>query len=171
MPEPAASLRPASSADLEAVNALVERAVMTWQLPERVKRLALPSYRYHPHDLAHLELMLATDAAGRILGVAAWEAAAPRDNPAGRQGLLLHGLYVDPTHQGLGVGTALLRAAATAARRQGHDGLLVKAQPDAAGFFAACGLTALTAENPDREYAHRYWLSLDEKAGPNPPRP
>lgn len=44
MAAPAPLLRPASPADLGEISALIERAVMTWRLPERVKRLALPSY-------------------------------------------------------------------------------------------------------------------------------
>jgi hypothetical protein len=64
-------LRQAAAADLDAVNAVIERAVMTWQLPERVKRLAMPSYRYGPHDLAHLHLVVADDNVHGIIGVAA----------------------------------------------------------------------------------------------------
>lgn len=155
-----ARLRAATAADLDAVNGVIERAVMTWQLPERVKRLAMPSYRYGEQDLAHLHLEVADDGTDGIVGVAAWEAADPRDVPAGRRGLLLHGLYVDPARQRGGVGTALLEAAIAAARAQHYDGLLVKAQADADGFFAACGLQRLAVDNPERDYAHRYWLHL-----------
>ncbi|GAB6039601.1 hypothetical protein [Endothiovibrio diazotrophicus] len=37
------NLHRAGPADLEAINRVVEGAVMSWQLPERVKRLSLPS--------------------------------------------------------------------------------------------------------------------------------
>ena len=138
---------------------------MAWQLPERVKRLSLPSYRYHPHDLDHLHIVVAEDANHAIVGLASWEPASPRDLPAGTRGLLLHGLYVDPSSQRQGMGSQLLAAAATAARDQGVDGLLVKAQADANGFFAARGLQRLAVDDPARDYPHRYWLAARPAVG------
>ena len=150
-------LRPATPADLAAINAVIERAVMTWQLPERVKRLALPTYRYHPHDLEHLNIVVAEHSEHGVIGVAAWEPASSRDLPAGKTGLLLHGLYVDPDRQRAGVGGRLLDAALAAAREQRFDGLLVKAQPEAEGFFLARGLERLPIADPVRDYPHRFW--------------
>jgi len=152
-------LRQAHEPDLPAVNGVIERAIATWQLPERVKRLSLPSYRYHAHDLAHLHLVVAEDDEHTLVGVAAWEPANPRDLPAGKRGLLLHGLYVDPAHQHRGGGSQLLDAAAAAARAQGFDGVLVKAQANANGFFEARGLQQLPVEDPARHYPHRFWLA------------
>ncbi len=154
------NLRPATPADLDAVNAVIERAVMTWNLPERVKRLTLPSYRYHPHDLDHLHIVVAEDAGRALLGVAAWEPASARDLPAGKTGLLLHGLYVDPDRQRAGVGSRLLDAAVNAAREQGFDGLLVKAQPAAEVFFLARGLERVPAVDLARDYPHRLWKAV-----------
>ncbi len=37
-------IRLAGHADLEAINRVIEVAVMTWDLPDRVKRLSLPAY-------------------------------------------------------------------------------------------------------------------------------
>lgn len=161
---PAVRLRPARSDDLDALNGVIERAVMTWNLAERVKRLSLPSYRYHAHDQLHLHIVVAEDASGAIVGVAAWEPASPRDLPADTRGLLLHGLYVDPAHVGRGIGSQLLDAAAAAARAQGFDGLLVKAQADANGFFAARGLQHVAVADPLRDYPHRYWLRVRQAA-------
>lgn len=153
-------LRAATSADLDAVNAVVERAVMTWALPERVKRLSLPSYRYSEHDLEMLELVVAEEAGASIVGVAAWEQASPGDVPPGQIGLLLHGLYVDPVHQHRGIGSGLLDAAVRAARARGLNGLLVKAQADAEAFFLKLGLEKLPVRNSRRDYARRLWLAL-----------
>jgi predicted N-acetyltransferase YhbS len=160
----AITLRPATTADLDAVNAVIERAVMTWNLPERVKRLTLPSYRYNAHDLEHLHMVLAEDAGHTVLGVAAWEPASARDLPAGKTGLLLHGLYVDPERQRQGIGCQLLDTAMRAAREQGFDGLLVKAQPGAEPFFVSCGLEVLPVTDPNRDYPHRFWKALPQSA-------
>jgi GNAT superfamily N-acetyltransferase len=146
--------------DLDEINAVIERAVRTWQLPERVKRLTLPSYRYSQHDLDHLHLVLAEDAGRAVLGVAAWEPADTGDAPAGRSALLLHGLYVDPDRQRRGTGSRLLDAALAAATDQGFDGLLVKARPEAEGFFLARGLERLPIAEPEREYPHRFWKAV-----------
>ena len=161
-------LRALAVADLPAANAVVERAVMGWALAERVKRLALPSYRYHPHDLLHMAGVVAEDAKGTPVGVAMWGDAEARDTPAGQRGLLLHGLYVDPAHQRAGIGSRLLDAVADAARAAGYDGLLVKAQADAIGFFAARGLACLPVNDPARDYPHRYWMALTRAAGSGP---
>jgi GNAT superfamily N-acetyltransferase len=153
-------LRPAIDADLGSVNAVIERAVMTWKLPERVKRLAMPSYCYTGYDLKYQQVVVAEDRANGVVGVAAWEAAVERDCPQGRRGLLLHGIYVSPDQQRRGIGSRLLSAVAMAARAQGCDGVLVKAQADAVGFFGSKGLQRLPVLHPDRDYPHRYWLDL-----------
>ena len=153
-------LRRANKDDLDAINKVIERAVKTWNLPERAKRLALPAYLYTGHDLQHLHIILAEDSVAGVIGVAAWEAAAARDCPQGRRGLLLHGLYVDPDRQRRGTGARLLSAAAAAAREQGYDGLLVKAQADAEGFFRSQGLHKLGVADENRDYANRFWLDL-----------
>lgn len=159
-PADAVAIRPAQAGDMAALNGVIERAISTWDLPERVKRLSLPSYRYQAHDLEHLHVVVAEAAAHDIAGVAAWEEANARDLPAGKRGLLLHGLYVDPAQQHRGIGRRLLDTALDAARAQGFDGLLVKAQADANGFFAARGMRRLPVENPQRDYPHRYWQSV-----------
>lgn len=150
-------LRTATRDDLPLVNGLVERAVMTWDLPERVKRLSMETYRYAPQDLSHLELVLAEAPDGRALGVAAWAVADPTDVASGYRGLLLHGLYVDPAVHGKGIGSRLLAAAEAAARAQDLDGVLVKAQRGAEGFFLARGYCKLAVDDPRRDYPYRLW--------------
>jgi predicted N-acetyltransferase YhbS len=157
----AVRLRPATPADLAAINTVIERAVMTWQLPERVKRLAMPSYRYNPHDLEHLKLVVAENGEHGVIGIAAWEPANARDLPAGQTGLLLHGLYVDPDHQRHGIGRQLLAAAVDSARDQSYGGVLIKAQVDAEPFFLAQGLQRIESVDPARDYPHRYWADVN----------
>lgn len=152
------SLRQASRDDLAALNKMIERAVQSWNLPERVKRLALPTYLYNEYDLQHLHIELAVESECGVVGVASWEAATERDCPQGKRGLLLHGLYVDPAQQRRGTGARLLSATADAARVQGYDGLLVKAQADAGGFFSSQGMQLLAVKDASRDYPNRYWL-------------
>jgi len=154
------NLRRATAADLDAINTLIEAAIGTWDLPDRVKRLSLASYRYHSLDLEHLELSVAEDATGAIVGVAAWEKADPRDAPEGARALLLHGIYVAPDLHGGGIGSRLVEVASSAARAAGFDGLLVKAHPSACGFFEACGFQRLAVTDPSRDYPHRFWRSV-----------
>lgn len=151
------SLRTAQKNDLESINGIIEAAVMTWKLPQRVKRLSLPSYRYTTLDLDHFEIVLAESKQQIALGVAAWEPANPEDTPADHAGLLLHGIYVDPCHQHQGIGGLLFDAAQRAVDKRNLDGLLVKAQQDANGFFVSRGMSRLPVEDPVRHYANRFW--------------
>jgi len=150
-------LRQANVSDLESVNRLIERAINTWDIYGSVKRLVMSSYYYTAHDLDFLELVVAEAADVGIVGVAAWEQACQGDNPAGHSALLLHGIYVAPDHQRHGIATRLLQAAESATTTHGYDGLLVKAQPGAEGFFLACGMERLAVGNERRDYPHRFW--------------
>jgi predicted N-acetyltransferase YhbS len=157
------TIRKACTDDLAAINKVINAAVMSWDLAERVKRLSLPSYNYREHDLLNIELIAAVDDKHEVIGVAAWEQADPRDTPDGYYALLLHGIYVDPQHQHQGIGTQLLQAAEQAADAQNYNGLLVKAQASAAGFFVAQGMRPLSIENEKRDYAHRYWKLIEKR--------
>jgi predicted N-acetyltransferase YhbS len=157
------NIRPARLADLESINRVISAAVMTWDLPERVKRLALSSYHYHAVDFAHFGMCVA-EQHDQIVGVAAWEPVDPRDLPdelaVGAHGLLLHGLYVDPSHQRQGLGRLLLQPVLQAAQQASVAGVLVKAQSDAVPFFRALGWTELAVRDRVRDYPHRYWQAL-----------
>jgi predicted N-acetyltransferase YhbS len=162
IPPTTVRLRPAREADLDAVNRVIEAALMIWKLPERVKRLSLPSYRYTALDFAHLAIVVAEDAGKNVVGIAAWEPADGRDAPAGHTALLLHGLYVHPAYHHQGIGRTLFLTAERAVRTHGHHGLLVKAQGDATGFFMARGMRRLPVEDSARHYANRFWKRIDE---------
>lgn len=157
------TLRTASADDLPRINAVIERAIQIWDLPERVKRLSLPIYTYDPVDLSHLEVTVAE--AESILGVGVWGLAGERDAPQ-RQGGLLHGIYVDPAWHRQGIGTRLLEEAMVFACANELSGILVKAQRGAEGFFRARGWHALPVLNPGRDYPYRYWCDVG-KATPD----
>lgn len=150
MTEQTLEIRTAEADDLTPVNELIERAVATWRLPERVKRLALSSYRYTLLDLQSLQLVCARRDR-RIIGVAAWE-----DDATGRS---LHGLYVDPECWGQGVGAALLAHVERCARRSGHARLRVRAQADARDFFLRHGFRPVSGGDGS-DYAHTLSKSL-----------
>ncbi len=159
MSDQALTTRAATPDDLDTVNAIIERAIMRWSLPDRVKRLSLPLYKYGAIDLEFLTMEV-VEHEGRIIAVAAWEPTGAGQLPEGKQGLLLHSLFVDPEAQGCGAGTQLLQRCAQAARERQLDGVLVRAQPDAVGFFQRQGMEELPILQPDRDYAMRYWLAL-----------
>ncbi|MGB5177702.1 MAG: GNAT family N-acetyltransferase [Gammaproteobacteria bacterium] len=156
-------IRAVNETELEAVNRLIAAAVMTWLLPERVKRLSLPVYRYNHQDLVHLRMVVAEDQRQHIVGVAAWERADPRDAPAGQRALLLHGIYVEPRYHRQGIGRRLFTAAEDAVGRHHCDGLLVKAQQDATAFFTSLGMRPLPVEEPSRQYANRLWKAIPDQ--------
>ena len=154
-------IRSANKDDLNTINQVIEMAIKTWKLPERVKRLALPSYHYNEVDLAHYSIVLA-EIDGRIIGVVAWDTAL-HEGPASKKALLLHGIYVHPEYQRRGVGKQLFDAAEDAARANKTDGIMVKAQIDAEGFYQSQGLSKLETQLPDQDYAIRYWKPLNKQ--------
>ncbi len=156
-------LRIGKAADLGSVNSLIQSAIATWELPERVKRVSKPLYHYDEIDLQFQQLLIAQADDGDIIGTAAWEPADPVDAPAGNSALLLHGIYVAPGLHRQGIGSRLLNAAEEVARSGKLDALLVKAQAGAELFFLARGYQKLPVIDPRRDYPHRYWKKISAK--------
>jgi N-acetylglutamate synthase-like GNAT family acetyltransferase len=147
--------RRASREDLPALNDVIEAAVLAWPLADRVKRLSLPALRYGEFDLDDYTMEL-VEFDHRVVAVAAW------CEMAGGAGLgphiLLHGLYVHPTVQGRGIGSALVRRALGLASGAGLAGLLVKAERVSASFFEALGFERMAqSDGPAGAYPYRYW--------------
>lgn len=150
-------LRAATADDLLFINGIIEAAVMSWNLPERVKRLSMPAYRYDADALKKVDMQVASDSDGDIVGVVAW--CAPDEEAAleDRQALLLHGVFVDTTSHRQGVGRKMVEAALSQASERSLDGLLVRAQPDALAFFQALDFQQLPVVDEELDYKHRYW--------------
>ena len=155
---PITGIRPGSEGDLEAVNRVIGACVMTWNIPERVKRLSLSSYYYNAVDLNHFRLFVAYDQTNAIIGVAALEPIKASAQSNTEDALLLHGIFVEPSVQGQGVGRLLVRKCVEIAAREKRKGLLVKAQPDAIGFFKTLRFKAIQSTDSKRDYPHQLWL-------------
>jgi GNAT superfamily N-acetyltransferase len=82
------------------------------------------------------------------------------DLPAGELGLLLHGRYVDPTHQRCGIGSQLLDAAEAAAGRRVLMAFWSRRRRMPMVFFEARGLRRLPVGDPARHYPHRFWMAI-----------
>jgi len=152
------SFRPAREWDHLLINHVIEQAVMGWDLPERVKQLSVSSYYYHEHDFEHFRIIVA-EVNKEIVGVIAWEQS-PISIQDSKQALVLHGIFVNPLYHGRSIGQKLFQFAVEAARKAGCDGLLVRAQKDAEGFFYKMGMKKLDVVDDRRDYAHRFWKPL-----------
>ena len=151
------SLRQADNDDLGNINDVIAAAMNTWDLAERVKRISLPLYRYQSHDLVHLHILVAESSASGIVGVATLEQARASGLADAQSTSILHGLYVDPSHHGKGVGSLLLKRIEEIAALTDARGLLVKAQHEAVGFFVHLGFKALPVDDESRDYPYRLW--------------
>ncbi len=82
--------RHAEIVDLARLNLVVASAFAQWPLPERVRRLALPSYLYRVDDFEHLEIDLAElEETGDLVAVSALEPLAIRPTPDTGKGIWL----------------------------------------------------------------------------------
>ena len=147
------------SDQLEHANRIVEKCVQGWDLTDKIKRLSIPSYRYNQSDFDYLMMFAAYDQQQKLVGVLALEYDLAVTLPGRRSGLLLHGLYVDPAFQHAGIGSKLSEFAVQQSIEQGFQGIWVKAQVDANGFFEKAGFEELPVVDPERDYLHRWWKS------------
>lgn len=149
------SLRPAVPEDLSSINAIIARAIESWALPERVKRLTLPSLQYNQTDLDFQDLWVA-ELEKTIVGMSTWEEAGRSDCLDNSPTLLLHGIYVDPEAQGQGVGKTLFRQAEAASQAMAMAGIIVKAQKGSEGFYRAMGMSPLPVTDASRHFERRF---------------
>ena len=125
------AIRRARLNDTSAINAVVDSAIDSWPISERVKRLVRPLYQYDNVDLQNYDLIVADQSDHAIVGVAAWSAGKP--SPDGTA--CLQGLFVDAAWHRRGVGVALLEAVVGQAGVRGSGRLALRATRSAENFF------------------------------------
>lgn len=112
-----------TDADVAARDLLLDRAMKpNWRrrASEKLRRGRMPAIA-----------LIARDGEGRLVGtVRLWHVEA-----GGKRAILLGPLAVDPSFQGGGVGSALMRAALDAARAGGHGAVLLMGDPEYYGRF------------------------------------
>ena len=154
------SIRIASKNDLVAINQVIDVAIMNWPLAERAKRLIMPVLRYSDAEDLDYYQALVWEANQKIVGLATWDISRRIETVNGKANLL-HGLYVSPDFQGRGIGKRLIDEVARRAPPPDPslDGLLIKAERVAVGFFESCGLTQLKAMSVE-DYPYQFWKPL-----------
>jgi GNAT superfamily N-acetyltransferase len=155
--EIAVAIRPAQRSDLDAINGVVEAAVMSWPLPAKAKRRALPDLHFHPIDLDQSVLLVVIGSHRHILGVAACDPTHAVHAPAGKRALLLDGLYVHPDHHHHDIARHLLDEARVLARRHGRDGLLVRARRETEALFLGQGMVNLPSGSGTTDDSRHLW--------------
>jgi len=158
------SIATGKKTDLDCINNVVAAAVMSWPMPERIKRLSVPVLSYDSEDFKHYRFVVYRQGGeikggevkgGEIKGVAAWNPEAPLVTELGT-GRLLHGLYISPDCQGRGYGRDLMAAVLSEAMTLGAEGLVIKAERPSIGFFEHCGLQPLSATGAT-DYPYQFW--------------
>ncbi len=153
-------IRTATADDLDAINDVISAALMTWDLPERVKRLSLPSYIYDIQDLQHYQIAVAC-IDNRIIGVISMDSHYKYEfENTQHEVMLIHGLYIHPAQQHIGIGTRLFQHTEYIAQQQSTKRLLLRAHKHAIGFFTAMGMTKIPVSDHSRDYEQRYWKLL-----------
>ena len=150
MANPNIIYRAVTEDDLTSINHVIEQAVMSWPLAERLKRLSLNVLLYDATDLQHYSGIVAI-ANDDIIAITMWD----EDHTHS----LLHGLYVQPAHQALGIGRQLIERVAEAVRQVGGDHLYIKAERVSCSYFEQMGLTRVESTD-EAQYPYLYRMDL-----------
>ena len=157
---PRVEIRSASGEELPVINLVIDRAIAGWVLAARARRLISGALHYTTSDLQSMQVLLATGAGCGALAVAAWESADPKDMPNDRRTALLHGVYVDVSVQGTGIGRQLLDIASASAARQDYCNIVVRAWHQSEAFFRHLGFKQFNCKELCNTFPHRLWRAL-----------
>jgi GNAT superfamily N-acetyltransferase len=137
MMTPPLVLRRAVCGEAAEITALVLRAKAAWGYDPQFMRRAAAELVVSEQDIASREVFVAQ--VGEILaGVAAIDHVAEPPE--------IDRLFVDPVHQGTGVGRALLRCALEAARAHSLRELAIVSDPHAEAFYLSQGAIRVGAQ-------------------------
>ncbi|MFE9629886.1 GNAT family N-acetyltransferase [Streptomyces sp. NPDC006463] len=126
-----AEVRAARPAEAEALTELVMRSKAYWGYGPEYLASCADELRIRPLDVTARRIVVAEDERGTVLGLASLDGSAPRAS--------LGLLFVEPSVIGRGVGRLLYRDALRRAVELGVRGLVIDADPHAAGFYRAMG--------------------------------
>ena len=130
-------LRRAVCGEAAQISALVLRSKASWGYDPQFMRRAAAELAVSEQDIATRDVFVAQ--LGEILaGVAAIDHVAEPPE--------MDLLFVDPTHQGTGVGRALLRHTLQTARARGLRELAITSDPHAEAFYLSQGATRVGAQ-------------------------
>ena len=147
-----AKYRRARPSDLDAINRLINLAVMNWPLPNRLKRRAVPVMQYDLVDFDHFDLFVC-ERGNDILGVSAVDLTfAPTKG-------LLHGLYVLPIIRGHGIGKQLMQLGFGWAADNQLESVLMKAEGVSVSYFQKLGFEPLKGLGPN-DYPYQFEKDL-----------
>jgi len=154
------SVHEATASDLHTVNGIITESIVSWGLPDRVRRLATPSLTYNESDLKHMSVIFLINADGSGIAMAAWEEASGLDVPENTKEFLIHGLYVVPACQQRGLGTRLIELVANRISHRKSGGMTVRAWRDSVAFFLSRGFAPIKPDSSTDTYPQRLWRSL-----------
>ena len=151
-------IRPAGASDLVEINHIITSALRAWDLPDRLKRLALPLLHYDTVDLEDYKTLLFLKA-GVAVAVAVLDTNTHYPGPTGTRCALLHGIYVRSTSHRQGIGNALQAAMQTQAWNLGYNGLILKSLPVSSGYFIRQGFETFSGKYPGsgKTWDTRHW--------------
>lgn len=145
------------ASDLCAINRIVEQAVSSWGLPERVYRLTKPLLAYSGTDLNFMRAVLVLNAELNAIGTALWETGGLESAAKQTSPLFLHGLYILPEFQRQGIGTRLIDHVSRYARQAGYNGIEIKAWRDSEPFFLRLGFNDAAGAHERILYPRQLW--------------
>jgi GNAT superfamily N-acetyltransferase len=128
---PPVRLRVANAGDTEALSRLARRSKAVWGYSEEQLEIWKDDLTFTERSIVAWPTYVAEREGGETLGVA-------QVNPTTEPWELV-ALWVEPCAAGQGIGRRLLRQAAQVVREAGKVELAIDADPNAEGFYLACG--------------------------------
>ncbi len=144
---------------LDVVNDIVEEAVSSWGIADRVRRLILPSLLYNEVDLQHMRFLLLDDEGGKAVAVAIWEEIGGTDTSSRTRKVQLHGLYVRPRWQRQGLGAGILEFVGLWVGMHGLDGITVRPWRESEAFFRRHGFESASDRASPEDSSPGLWRS------------